>query len=226
MGAAAAKITITFNPKQLAFPVGCGHFLDNLLSGFSRIRGSGDGPADYQIIGAGADRLTRRRNARLVVRRSVCGTHSWNNNQELRPASGTNRLDFVRRCDHAIEARVFREARQCQSAAPGRARNADLPQSQRIHACENGHAKERGTLPHPFHRFTGGSHHGAPTQGMQREQPNIWQLGSRGNGSGRRVRDVVKLQVEKNVESKPRELVDRSRTLRCEKLTSNLNKAS
>ena len=106
---------------------------------------------------------------------------------------------------------LLRKPGEGQGAGAGRTRNADFRKGGRIHASENRHAEQGGTLFLAREGLPRSPHHRLAAEGVQGKQPDAWQPRSRGDRPSHGVRNVVELQVEEYVEPEARERFDGSR---------------
>src|SRR5206468_399634 len=92
------------------------HLRHHLLHGGERVARVADRPPEHQVVGAEAHRLLGRHDALLIVRLRGCvaprRAHPGRDDQEAAPALAPDARDLERRGDHAVHARLAREAGQ------------------------------------------------------------------------------------------------------------------
>jgi hypothetical protein len=201
------------------------NFLIDGKSGIARIFRSGDGTSDYEIVRAGASRLRRSGNARLVLRRGITRPHPRNHNQEFRSAGAADGSRFPGRAYDSVEPRLFRQARQGNYARRHRTQYSHTPQRLRVQTCKQSNAEQRRRILFACKSFARRAHHGQSSGCMDVHHAHTGKFCGSRHCAGNRIRNVVILQVEENIGTKTRQLSNSLRALGGKELFANLEKA-
>ena len=183
----------------------CPHFIRDFVAdraqGRQRVRRARDRPADDQVVRAVGDRLARRRDALLVILRRVRGPYAGRHQHEALAALPAQRRRFLRRAHHAVEPARLREVARAAARHPAGCRPArPRAMSAAPMLVSSVTAISLGALRALASASRAALHHGAPAERVHVDHPHAQPRRRRASRRDR-VRDVVKLQVEKDGES-------------------------
>ncbi len=202
------------------------HLVEDALGGGSRIRGRRDGTSDDQRIRPGRERLSRRRDAALIVRREAAPARSRGPDPRADdpqpPAEPpAQRSSLLRRGDHPVAAGVPRGLRE----ACGLRRHRILVIIP--HAREHGHAQDKRPGPAASSGLVPGSsdrrlqHRRSPRR-VHRQEGDPMPDGGPAAQLHRRG-DVKKLQIQHHAKSERAHPLDRHRPARGKERAADLH---
>src|SRR2546422_7482957 len=193
-----------FRPRQ---EKAARHLRYHLLHGAERVARVTDRPPEHEVVGAEPHRLLGRHDALLIVRLrgrvAPRRAHAGRHDQEAAPALAPDARDVERRGDHAVHARLAREAGQAHYLVLDLVGHADAPEVAPAEARQ--HRDRQDLRPpdglaaaHARHLGVRALHHLEAARGVEIEEadaePRRLDAGARHG-----VRDVVELEVEEHV---------------------------
>jgi hypothetical protein len=147
----------------------------------------------------------RRDDSRLVAGGAAGGPNARSDQLEARPERRPKRGSFLRRAHDAVETAVRGEAREAQHLSRRVVGDAGGLEIVIVEAREHGHGnQQRGRRCTGLRRFVdrvtrGGQHRGAARR-VDIHHPDA-EPGRRGTRAGDGIRNVVKLEIEKDAEA-------------------------